>query len=243
MKNYTEFYTNGEYLQNNPTWDAADAAWKADHFTDMLQKHKLLDANIVSEVGCGSGLILLNMSKIFNTSAKFFGYDISTDAIKIANENKNLYKKENGKLDCEFSVASVPTQKSDILICADVFEHVENPFEFLKNIKYTVKEGGHTVFNIPLDLSIQSLFRESTILAQREKVGHINYYTRELALATLRDTGYIVVDEMYGQWYKHYKAANISTKIVNILRDILMKTSPHMCVKLLGGSSLVVLAR
>jgi 2-polyprenyl-3-methyl-5-hydroxy-6-metoxy-1,4-benzoquinol methylase len=244
MKNYTEFYTDGEYLHNNPTWDAADAVWKANHFAQLLKKHNLLNSNTVSEVGCGSGLILLNIAKSFSPDSKFFGYDISPDAVKIANDNKNIFSKElftNNTF--QFSVASTPTEKSDILICADVFEHVENPFEFLRNIKNTVKDGGHVIFNIPLDLSIQSLLRESIILAQRKRVGHINYYTRELALATLHDTGYEIVEEIYAPWYKHYKAESITTKIINVIRNILMKTNPHLCVKLLGGSSLVVLAQ
>ena len=241
MKNYTEFYTNGQYLDNNPTWDAADAVWKAEHFIQLIKKHNLLNSKTVSEVGCGSGLILLNMTGSFNRDANFYGYDISPDAIKIANENKAAYKLKNSiDFNCEFSIASIPTKHSEVLICADVFEHVENPLEFLRNIK---EKSDYTIFNIPLDLSIQSLCRESTILAQRKRVGHINYYTRELALATLRDTGYEIVEEIYAPWYKHYTAESVTTKVINIMRNILMKTSPHLCVKFLGGSSLVVLAR
>lgn len=240
-----EMYTSGEYLANNPEWDSSDAVWKSDQLYSMLKKHNLTHEKIISEVGCGSGEILFNISKKLNSDAEYFGYDISPQAIDMANKNKlmidnNKNLSENLSSKFEFKMLSVPDKKSSILICADVFEHISDEFNFLNNIK---EMGEYKIFNIPLDLSVQSVIRESTILAQRKRVGHINYYTKSLALETLKDTGYEIVDSTYGTWYKHYKAEGIVTKIVNILRNILMPMCPDVCVKWLGGSSLIVLAK
>lgn len=232
-----DMYTNGEYLANNPKWDSSDAAWKSDQIFKILKKNNLIDKNIISEVGCGSGEILFNISKKFPKDTEYFGYDISPQAIEIANENKEKHKNKNN---FKFELLSIPDVKADILICADVFEHVSDEFNFLVNIKET---GEYKVFNIPLDLSVQSIIRESTIMAQRKRVGHINYYTKGLALETLKDTGYEIVDVTYGIWYKHYPVESIMTRLVNILRNILMLINSDLCVKWLGGSSLIVLTK
>jgi SAM-dependent methyltransferase len=229
-----DMYITGEYLENNPDWDSADSEWKAKQIYAMCKKHKILDLRSVSEVGCGSGEILFNISKNFDKDTKYFGYDISPQAIEMANKNES--KKEN----FNFKMLSVPDIKSDVLICADVFEHISDEFNFLTNIR---EMGEYKIFNIPLDLSVQSIIREDTILSQRKRVGHINYYTKSLALETLKDTGYHIVDHKYGTWYKHYKAEGVVTKIVNIFRDVLMPINPDLCVKWLGGSSLIVLAK
>jgi len=231
-----QIYTSGEYLKNNPTWDSEDAVWKSVQLFNMLKKNFLDDRKTISEVGCGSGEVLVNIARNFDDIVKYIGYDISPQAIEIANKNKQ----DNSRTNFEFKMLSIPDTKSDILICADVFEHISDEFNFLINIR---PFGEYKIFNIPLDLSVQSIIREETILSQRKRVGHINYYTKELALATLRDTGYDIVDFEYAPWYKHYRAEGVITKVVNIFRDFLMPVAPDFCVKFLGGSSLIVLAK
>lgn len=238
MKTLNDFYTDGEYLKNNPSWDSEDAPWKAGQLFELFRKSDIEIQNIrtISEVGCGSGEVLGNFSKLMSgKNIKYMGYDLSPDAIKIAEKNKSKYTNN-----FEFKVMSVPDQKSELLICADVFEHIEDPFTFLRDIK---GKSEYFLFNIPLDLSVQSMMREHVILAQRKRVGHVNYYTKNLALETLKDTGYEIMGYEYGSWYKMYPSKNISTKISNILRDIFMKINPSVCVQYLGGSSLVVLAK
>ena len=260
MKTLDNFYTDGEYLKNNPTWDSEDAPWKAKQLFDLLNKSNIEIQNIktVSEVGCGSGEVLINFAKLINRKEKktpltplyqreeesqakedlkYIGYDLSPDAINIADKNKTKYKLENN---FEFKIMSVPDEKSNILICADVFEHIEDEFTFLRNIK---GKSEYFLFNIPLDLSVQSMMREHVVLAQRKRVGHVNYYTRSLALETLRDTGYEIIDYTFGPWYKHMAHNSLSTKFINVIRNMLMPIAPEFCVQYFGGSSLVVLAK
>lgn len=236
MKTLNDFYTDGEYLKNNPTWDAEDAVWKSVQLFEVFKRKKISKIEIVGEVGCGSGEILVNFSKNFTTKLKCFGYDISPQAIAIANKVKSEKNLEN----FDYKILSIPDKKSDLLLCVDVFEHIEDEFTFLRNIK---DKSDYFLFNIPLDLSVQSIIREQTILSQRKRVGHVNYYTKNLALETLKDTGFEILAFDYGKWYKHYPANGIVTKVVNILRNILMPIAPDFCVKWLGGSSLIVLAK
>ena len=55
-------YTDGSYLANNPTWHEEDSPWKAEHVRRMISKNNLA-LSTVSEVGCGAGGILAELSK------------------------------------------------------------------------------------------------------------------------------------------------------------------------------------
>ena len=46
-------------------------------------------------------------------------------------------------------------------------------------------------------MSVLNVLRASTILAKRNDVGHIHYFTKEIAFRTLIDTGYTIVDYFY----------------------------------------------
>lgn len=237
MRDYKDFYTNGEYLANNPTWDVEDSEWKASQLFALFKKNDIKDLKVVSEVGCGSGEVLYNFSKSLNNKdIKYYGFDISPQAIELAER----IKKDKQLINFNYKISSEPDVKSDLILCVDVFEHIDDEFSFLKSIK---DKSDYFLFNIPLDLSLQSLIRENTILSQRKRVGHINYYTKNLAIEILKDCSYEIIDYKYAEWFRFYKPDSISTRIINILRKILMKISPNLCVKLLGGSSLMVLAK
>jgi len=95
MKTLTDFYTNGEYLANNPTWDSEDAPWKTRHLMSLFRKYlKEEEILSVAEVGCGSGAILIELSKNFDEKVVFAGYDISEDALSMA---RTLAEKNNKK--------------------------------------------------------------------------------------------------------------------------------------------------
>lgn len=38
MKTLNNFYTGGEYLKNNPSWDSEDAPWKAEQLFNLFTR-------------------------------------------------------------------------------------------------------------------------------------------------------------------------------------------------------------
>ncbi len=76
----------------------------------------------------------------------------------------------------------------------------------------------------------------------RDTVGHLHYFMKETAIATLVDSGYDIVDFFYTPAAFDFPGKSLTTKTALLLRKMLYKMNPDLAVKLLGGFSLLVLA-
>lgn len=228
-----EMYENGEYLANNPDYDVDDSPWKAQQVLRMMRRNGV-NPRTMCEVGCGAGEILAQLQRQMSRTVTFNGYDVSPHAIELAQTRQN----DQLRFECADFVA-VDTGPLDLLLCIDVFEHVLDYLGFLERLR---GRATYTIFHIPLDLSVQSLLRMTPILQNRERVGHLHYYVKDTALLTLQDTGYEVVD-----WF--YTASGVDrgdsfgAKVVRLPRRVSFKVAPDLAVRVLGGYSLMVLAR
>ena len=223
---------NSYYLQNTKTWHAEDSYWKAKQIIKIIEKNNIKLKEIV-EVGCGVGEILYQLNELFDKkNIKFRGYDIAEDAINIANKknksNVNFFLKD-------FTLEE--NIKFDLLLMIDVFEHVPDYINFIENCG---KKAKYKIFHVPLDIHLRSIFGDQ-LISNRESVGHIHYFTKETALATIEDSGLDIIDFFYTK--SSDLSNNLKTRIANIPRKILFPFFPDFTVKLLGGYSLLVLAK
>lgn len=222
---------NSEYFKLKTDWDVGDSPWKAKYAFDILNKNKI-NPKSVTEVGCGVGEILLNMDRLYNDkSIVYEGYDIAFDAIKVAKnketDNVKFFKEDLAKKEVH----------SDVLLMIDVFEHVPDYLGFVEDCS---KRAKYKVYHIPLDIHISSILRGKMIDA-RNAVGHLHYYTKETALATLIDTEQKVIDYFYTDGNMQTPDKSFKMKFANLFRKALFKIAPDFTVKLLGGYSLMVL--
>lgn len=227
----SSIYTDSTYLENNPTWHEEDAPFKAKTALDLLKKHKILP-DTIAEIGCGSAEVLVQLSKKMPNRTKFWGYDISPQAIEIAK------KKEYANLKVEQKdITKNPAEYSyELVLVMDVIEHLENYFEFLDNIKGI---GKHTIFHIPLDMCMWSLFREGMLLETKSRIGHIHNFTEDFILSVLEDYGYKVIDKAYTP--PSFKHKSVKQNIVSGFRKMLFAIAPRFCTKTIGGYSIMVL--
>lgn len=228
-KIYTE--EEGEYLKNNPTWHVEHSPWKAKQIIKMLSRNPV-NPRTIAEVGCGAGEILNQLHLSLPNNIRFTGYDISSDAMTLAKlrEKERLEFKHEDFLEIDTKV--------DLLIMMDVFEHVDDYLGFLRLCRTKAK---NTIFHIPLDISVQSILRNRPMYA-RETVGHLHYFMKETAIATLVDSGYSIIDYFYTPAAFDFPGKSIITRIALVLRKALYKMNPDLAVKLLGGFSILVLA-
>lgn len=226
-----ELYTNGSYLDQNPTWGVEDSAWKATQIKNILINNDILPKT-VCEVGCGAGEILRQLSLSF-PATRFVGYEVSPQAFELCQSRVSPHVQFFLKNLCEEDVLF------DCLLCIDVFEHVEDYFGFIRSLK---NKAEYKIFYIPLDVSVLSVLR-SSMMARRLDVGHLHYFSKETALATLQDCGYEIIESRFTTPFNDIPAKKFETKIARIPRKLLHKISADWCARLLGGSSLLVLAK
>lgn len=124
----------------------------------------------------------------------------------------------------------------DIMLIIDVFEHVVNYFEFLEKVK---KKGKYKVFHIPLDINILGLIRNK-LMASREGSGHLHYFTKDTALATLSDTGYEIIDWFYTNGSTELPKRIILSKIKQVVNIIISKFNKDLSSVIFGNSIIVL---
>ena len=226
-------YVDGDYLLRNPEWHVEESPWKAKQVMRMLQKNKL-EPKSICDVGCGAGEVLSQLQKDLNDDCRLWGYDISPQAITLAQD------RASEKL--QFRLADLTTQPGvafDLILALDVMEHVEDCWTFLRQLK---SKGHYKIFHIPLDLSVQTVLRQNGLLKRRDLYGHLHYFTKQTALCLLRETGYKVLDHFYTPRSISF-GSELGEKLLNIPRRVLFPLSQDFTARLLGGFSLLVLAQ
>lgn len=230
-----DIYVNGEYFKNNPGWDVADAKWKVDVIVGLLQKNSIKPKQVI-EVGCGAGENLVELLKRDNTIEKLTGYDISPQAIELA------AKKATDKISFyNEDVATKENLYADLMLVIDVVEHVDDYYGFLRKLK---TKSDWFVFHIPLDLSRRTVMKPHVMLQQRQSVGHIHYYTKEIAEWALKDTGYEIVDWVYTKPVVDVQPAGSFKRFIKkTLRNISFDINRDWSVKKWGNYSMMILAK
>jgi len=225
-------YIDGSYLAENPDWDRQDAAWKAEQVFRVFQDNALRPAS-VCEVGCGAGDILRTLKRKM-PGARMVGYDVSPQLERFwttAHDDDLTFV-------CG-DFHQVNTDVYDTLLMLDVFEHVRDPFTFLEESR---RHARQFVFHIPLDLSAVGVARRAPLMRVRRGVGHLHFYTKDLALETLKDCGYRVREWRYTGASLNGTGRSLKTRLAAWPRRLAYAMDKDFGVRMLGGETLIVLA-
>jgi cyclopropane fatty-acyl-phospholipid synthase-like methyltransferase len=233
MENAGERYLDGAYLAHNPTWHAEHSPTKARWIDEIVRRNRL-EPRTVAEVGCGSGEILIELQKR-RPDAQFTGFEISPQAYAIcsAKQAPGLEFRLDDLLQSQ-------AERFDLLLAIDVFEHVPDYLGFLRALR---ARANHHIFHIPLDLSVQALIRGTSYPILRDQTGHLHYFFKYTALATLRDCGYEIVDWTYTRSSQELPGKSLRTKVANLPRKLMQLVSEDLSARFFGGYSLLVLTR
>ncbi len=229
-----QIYEDGTYLVSNPSWHEEDSLWKAEQIIRIIERNSLTPARI-GEIGCGAGEILNRLSQQFGERVDLSGYEISPQAFELcrAKTSNNLTFHLGNLLDENDAYF-------DILLAIDVFEHVEDYFEFLRKLK---PKAEYKVFHVPLDLSVQTVLRATPIMKVRRLIGHLHYFTKETALETLKDAGYEVIDSFYTASGLELPNRGWKANLLRFPRRLAFAFHKDLTVRILGGYSLLILAK
>jgi len=231
----TKLYTDGGYLLNNPGWNEEDAVHKVAWLNGLLSKNPL-SFDSVTDIGCGTGRVLKELSALLPPGISYQGFDISPQAIEYAQN----FSSDNMQFICADYIQAT-TPKTDLVIMFDVLEHVPDYYGFLDRLK---QKGNLFAFHIPLDLCCRSLLKPHVLLQQRNNVGHIHYFSREMVLWMLKDTGYEIIDWNYTLPVTDFsKPRSLKQSIKKALRNTSFSIHKNLSADLWGDYSMMILAR
>ena len=233
-------YQTGEYLEHNRGWHREDSAWKAEHIARAIERYQVAHDR-VCDVGCGAGEVLCQLAERYPAS-EFVGFDLSPQAYALARTRQAANRR--------FVLGTAMDQSGfDLALAIDVFEHVEDCYDFLRRMKGIAT---WKIFHIPLDMSVLAVAMNNPMWARRE-VGHVHYFSKETALATLADCGYQIVGYQFTNsqalnWKNLFVGGRTARKLAKLLllgipRTVVSMISPTLSARFLGGLSLLVVAR
>lgn len=228
-----EIYESDRYWEANPSFHAEDSGFKVTNCIALLEAHGVRPASIL-DVGCGGGRTTLLLARHYGVPAT--GIDASPGAVRHAGAH-------HADPLVSFKVADPGSLESqaDLGVMFDVFEHVEDYLGFLRRARPTARRW---VFNIPLDMYVLSVLLERP-MAWRRQYGHLHYFSKATALATLADAGYEVTGHRLCSLSRHMLRANPNLRrlVLAAPRLLLEALSKDFSARLVGGASLMVLAR
>lgn len=96
------------------------------------------------ELGCGAGEFINEVEKL---GCRVFGVDFDKKAIEVAKKHFNLKNVFAMSFDEFFKKTDLP--KFDYIVFFEVIEHLDNPLEFIENVKKNLKEEGKIYLSTP----------------------------------------------------------------------------------------------
>lgn len=221
-------YSDGTYLADHPSWDLEHSPWKARQILKMISKHNIQFSSYV-EIGCGAGGILQILASEY-PEVKFHGYDISPQAIQMANK----FERDNLTFFCG-DILAKNDLRYDVAALIDVIEHVEDYISFLRSIRGLAEKF---LFVFPLDITVTSVLRN---ILHGGNCGHLHYFLKDIVLERLRSTGFNVIDYFYMEAGLEH-VTNMRRRIAYLPRKILYFLNQDLCARILGGFPLIILA-
>ncbi len=228
MDTVADIYTDGTYASKNPKFGDDSAGWKAGNARAAISKWGIPHRSVV-EVGCGGGAILRDIARSLDVR-RAVGYEPMPEAYAVAKGRET----ENLKF-VNQTVGRGTEGDFDLALCFDVFEHVEDCFSLIRNV---ASLSDRILFHIPLDLSVQMVARMSPLMRVRDGVGHIHYFSKDTALATLRHCEL----QVSGWFYTFGGDGSYGGRLYRMLkmpRKLAFAINQDLAVRWLGGWSLM----
>jgi len=156
---------------------------------DIIKLIQCNDFNIL-EIGCGEGNTLVELKK--QGKAKFVA------GIDIVDFNQSSKLDRFVLADIETDNINLPDEYFDIIICADVLEHLKDPWKTLEKIKKYLKPNGIIIASIPNIREIRTLasilikgdfqYVDAGILDKT----HLRFFCKKNIMELFERTGYKV---------------------------------------------------
>ena len=219
----------------------------ADHYLDYVNEPLLQAVDSpparVLDLGCSSGAFGERLKQRF-PSAHVTGIEAGRAAAKRAGER--LDHVINARIeDVDFSAAPLGPGAFDLVIAADVLEHLVNPWKALEQVRTCIAPGGRLIASIPnirnlqviADLLINGRFsyEERGLL----DITHLRFFAFENIRTLFEDTGYvlhsfnaIVTPRLSPLYHEHVNKGVVTLRIGRlVLSDVTQRELTELCTE------------
>jgi len=228
-------YSDGTYKKVTPSWHTEDSEWKALQIAQAIRQTGINPKN-VCDIGCGAGEVLWGLAGMLPEYVQFAGYEPSPQAQSMQRPDPS------GRIrfvHADFWATN--TLYYDLIMAIDVFEHISDYLGFLEMLR---SHANHVLFHIPLELTVYNLLRGGILANSRKTLGHLHFFDRDTALAAVESCGYTIVSENYTNWIDELPhRARLQPILRRTLKLLKRFCSDHASIRLLGGNSLLVVAK
>ena len=181
-----------------------------DYFISILGD---VTGKTVADIGCGGGLLSEEFAR---RGARVTGVDLSPTAIDAAKEHAGKSRLSIDYRNCAVKELVDKGETFDIVICAEMLEHVDDLKSTVKESASLLKNGGHYLFetiNKTLKARFLAVFMAENVLNFVAKGTHdYNKFIKPSTLVNLLRENGIGVNEIRGMSYdilnRQFKLSN-----------------------------------
>jgi SAM-dependent methyltransferase len=141
----------------------------------------IAQSTVIAEIGCGHGLLQRQIEDFYH--APVTGFDLNSTALR--------------QTACRFSPVccydvreQIPEYEArfDVILLADVLEHIDDQDAFLRAVKFHLAPGGVVVVNVPALQSLYSGYDRAVGHLRRYRIGSLAAVARRHELTIARYT-------------------------------------------------------
>lgn len=136
--------------------------WNEDYLELLARRLSLKDCKSVADIGCGNGLMSLNVANYLPEGASIKGLDFEKRHLKKARQKVRKSEKSSG-VDFEFMEGNANNlpfsdQEMDLTFCQTLLIHVPDPLAVVEEMKRVTKKGSWVVALEPNNLVPNLMF-------------------------------------------------------------------------------------
>ncbi len=125
-------------------------AFTAERYRRTLGAAGLLEGKRVVDYGCGDGALLGWIARRVGPRGRAIGFDPNREGLDLA---RGMFAKHRLEADFRSDAATIADGSVDVVICAEVIEHVVDVPALMNGIARMLRPGGRAVITTPIRLT------------------------------------------------------------------------------------------
>lgn len=163
-------------------------------------------------------------SKLKQNGCDLIGIDIDLAGIDYLREHHGLNDIIHGDLETADQIFQL--EKFDVILAADVLEHLNNPGLFLASARKILKTNGELIITVPNTFSLKKFLGVALLRQERTHPDHVCYYSLMNLYQLLGRFGFDLIEINTFLWRDDSRKINLfANHIANITIKILRNTN------------------